>query len=82
MKKQINYCLDLEKKLKQQKIRAITDIRNEKIGFKIRQHSLKRHPYLIIIGDKEVEANKVAVRKRGGEDLGQMSIDDFVRLII
>ena len=67
--KQINYCLDLEKKLKQQKIRAITDIRNEKIGFKIRQHSLKRHPYLIIIGDKEVEANKVAVRKRGGEDL-------------
>ena len=57
------------------------DLRNEKIGFKIRQHTLERASYLLIIGDKEVEADKVSVRTLDGEDLGQMSVDDFVNKV-
>ena len=56
-----------------------SDLRNEKIGFKIRQHTLQRVPYLLVVGDREAESNTVAVRTRGGEDLGSMSIDDFVQ---
>jgi threonyl-tRNA synthetase len=54
-----------------------TDLRNEKIGFKIREHTLQKIPYLLVVGDKEVESGAVAVRKRGGEDLGAMTLDDF-----
>ena len=53
-------------------------MRNEKITYKIREHSLQRLPYQIIVGDKEVAAGKVAVRTRTGEDLGQMSLDAFI----
>jgi threonyl-tRNA synthetase len=80
-KNQEEYCINLDKKLKEQGIRTVLDLRNEKIGFKIREHSMQRYPYLIVLGDKEMEAGKVAVRKRGGEDLGQMSIAEFVELI-
>ncbi len=52
-------------------------MRNEKIGFKIREHTLQKIPYLLVVGDKEVESGSVAVRKRGGEDLGPMTVDDF-----
>lgn len=56
-------------------VRAIFDLRNEKIGFKIREHTLQKIPYLLVIGDKEVESNKVAVRSREGVDLGVMTLD-------
>lgn len=53
-------------------------MRNEKIGFKIREHTLKRVPYLLVAGDQEMESGEVAVRTRSGEDLGKMSVDDFI----
>jgi threonyl-tRNA synthetase len=59
-------------------LRAFADLRNEKITYKIREHSLQKLPYQLIVGDKEVAANAVAVRTRGGADLGQMSFDAFV----
>jgi threonyl-tRNA synthetase len=59
-------------------LRAFADLRNEKITYKIREHSLQKLPYQVIVGDKEVAANAVAVRTRGGADLGQMSFDTFV----
>jgi threonyl-tRNA synthetase len=80
-KNQEEYCINLDKKLKEQGIRTVLDLRNEKIGFKIREHSMQRYPYLIVIGDKEMEVGKVAVRKRGGEDLGQMSVEEFVKIV-
>ena len=55
-----------------------TDLRNEKIGFKIREHTLQRTPYLLVVGDREVENDSVAVRTRSGEDLGTMSVDEFI----
>jgi len=52
-------------------------LRNEKIGFKIREHTLQKIPYLLVVGDKEVESGAVAVRTRSGEDLGSLSVDDL-----
>ncbi|CAG9296704.1 threonine--tRNA ligase [Celerinatantimonas diazotrophica] len=67
--------------LKEAGIRASADFRNEKIGFKIREHTLKRVPYLLVIGDKEVEAQEVAVRTRKGVDLGKMKVADFIHQV-
>jgi threonyl-tRNA synthetase len=53
-------------------------LRNEKIGFKIREHTLRRVPYLVVIGEREAQDNAVAVRTRKGEDLGVMSLDEFM----
>jgi threonyl-tRNA synthetase len=64
--------------LKQAGLRAVTDLRNEKISYKIREHSLQKLPYQVIVGDQEVAAEKIAVRTRKGEDLGQMSLADFI----
>ncbi len=75
--KQSDYCLKLEESLKNKGFRAISDLRNEKIGFKIREHTLLKVPYLLVVGDKEVESGTVAVRTRGGEDLGAMTFEDF-----
>jgi threonyl-tRNA synthetase len=75
--KQAQYCGKVEESLKNKGFRVVTDLRNEKIGFKIREHTLQRVPYLLVVGDKEAEAGAVAVRTRGGDDLGTMSIDDF-----
>ncbi|MDH5354121.1 MAG: threonine--tRNA ligase [Gammaproteobacteria bacterium] len=79
--KQADYVANIEKMLKNQQIRVISDLRNEKIGFKIREHTLKRIPYMLVIGDREVEENSVAVRSLGGKDLGAMPVDDFVKLV-
>ncbi len=79
--KHADFVKNVEKKLKKQQLRVISDLRNEKIGFKIREHSMQRYPYIIIVGDREMENNQIAVRKRGGEDLGSMPIDDFLELI-
>ncbi len=77
---QARFVGEVEKSLKDQGLRAISDLRNEKIGFKIREHTLQRIPYLLIVGDRELERGEVAVRSRSGEDLGAMSIDDFVSM--
>jgi threonyl-tRNA synthetase len=53
-------------------------LRNEKIGFKIREHTLQKVPYMLVVGDREVENSTVAVRTRSGEDLGSLTIDDLV----
>ena len=79
--KQADYVANIEKMLKNQQIRVISDLRNEKIGFKIREHTLKRIPYMLVIGDREVEENSVAVRSLSGKNLGAMSVDDFVNLV-
>ena len=75
--KQSAYCTEVEESLKNKGFRAISDLRNEKIGFKIRQLTLQKIPYLLIVGDKEVESRTVAVRAREGSDLGAMSLDAF-----
>lgn len=67
--------------LQKQQIRAIADLRNEKIGYKIREHTLQRVPYLLVIGNREREAAEVAVRTRSGEDLGSMPVAAFLELI-
>lgn len=76
--KQSEYCTKIAKKLQENAIRVKPDLRNEKIGFKIREHTLKRVPYMLVVGDKEMEAGEVAVRTRKGDDLGKMSIDEFL----
>ncbi|WP_348766641.1 threonine--tRNA ligase [uncultured Salinisphaera sp.] len=61
-------------------LRVDTDLRNEKIGYKIREHTMQRVPYLLVVGDREVESNAVAVRTREGEDLGTMSVEAFIEM--
>jgi threonyl-tRNA synthetase len=75
------YCAELAKKLKSAGFRADADLRNEKIGFKIREHTLHKIPYLLVVGDKEKETNTVAVRTRKGDDLGTMSVDEFIGIL-
>jgi threonyl-tRNA synthetase len=75
---QADYVAEVTEALKKQGFRVISDLRNEKITYKIRDHSMKRVPYQLVVGDKERAEGKVAVRVRGGEDLGQMSLDEFV----
>ncbi|MCO4784425.1 threonine--tRNA ligase [Marinomonas atlantica] len=79
--RQAEYCADLEKTLNSKGFRAKLDLRNEKIGFKIREHTLQRVPYMIVVGDKEVENQQVAVRTRTGDDLGVMSVQEFEELL-
>jgi threonyl-tRNA synthetase len=79
--KQSEYCAQIVKKLKENGFRAKADLRNEKIGFKIREHTLKRVPYMLVIGDQEMEAGEVALRTRSGEDLGKLSVDAFIEKI-
>jgi len=79
--KQSDFVADIEQKLKKQGLRVISDLRNEKIGFKIREHSMQRYPYILVVGGREMENGEIAVRKRGGEDLGSMSVEAFVELI-
>lgn len=75
---QADYVKELVKTFKSHGIRATSDLRNEKIGFKIREHTLARVPYLVVVGDKEVEAGDIALRTRKGEDLGKMTVEAFV----
>lgn len=75
---QADYVEQITQALIKQGFRAFSDLRNEKIGFKIRERTLERVPYLLIAGDQEVETNTIAVRSRSGDDLGAMSLDDFV----
>lgn len=77
--RQAEFALSVQKTLKNHGVRAEVDLRNEKIGFKIRQHTLERVPYLLVLGDREVENQVVAVRTRGGKDLGTMPIEQLVQ---
>ncbi|MCD9538454.1 threonine--tRNA ligase [Photobacterium carnosum] len=75
---QAEYVQEIVEKLKKSGIRVNADLRNEKIGFKIREHTLKRVPFMLVCGDKEVEAGVVAVRTRKGKDLGKFKIDELI----
>ncbi|MDC0238971.1 threonine--tRNA ligase [Candidatus Thioglobus sp.] len=79
--KQEEFAEKVEKKLKKQGLRVISDLRNEKIGYKIREHSMQRYPYILVVGDREVENNQISVRQRGGQDLGSMSLETLIKLI-
>ena len=76
--KQADYAADVAQKLHVAGFRAEADLRNEKITYKIREHSLNRLPYQLVVGDKEKADGLVAVRTRGGQDLGQMSVDELI----
>lgn len=78
---QSTYCEKIEETLKNKGFRVAVDLRNEKIGFKIREHTLQKIPYLLVVGDKEVQAETVSVRKRGGEDLGSMGISTLCEYV-
>ena len=78
---QENYCNNIENSLQKNNIRAICDLRNEKISFKIREHTLSKIPYIIVIGDKEVADNKISVRSRSGVDMGQMTVENFMKML-
>ena len=78
---QSDYTTKVSKSLIKKGFRVETDLRNEKIGFKIREHTIQKVPYLLVVGDREVDNAQVAVRARNGDDLGCMSIDDFSRLL-
>ncbi|MFC0821350.1 threonine--tRNA ligase [Moraxella marmotae] len=79
--KQANAVNDAVAKLTAKGYRAISDLRNEKIGFKIRERTLERIPFMLVLGDKEVESGTVNVRTREGENLGSMSLDDFIAVL-
>lgn len=74
----VDYCKEIQARLSAVDIRGILDERNETIGRKIRDTELKRIPYMLIVGEKEVEENKVAVRKQGAGDQGAMNVEDFI----
>lgn len=76
--RQQTFALETEKYLKKQGLRVETDLRNEKIGYKIRESTLRRIPYLLVVGDREVEQGSVAVRTRDGEDLGTVAVTDLL----
>src|ERR1700726_1866346 len=76
--RQDEYALKVAETLKNQGVRVVSDLRNEKVGFKIREHTLRRVPYLLVAGDKEVAANLLSVRTRSGKDLGTMSAETFL----
>ena len=78
--KQADYCREVVEQLKAAGFRAEADLRNEKIGYKIRDNSQYRYPYQIVVGDKEMENGQVAVRRKA-EDLGSMKVEDFIALL-
>lgn len=79
--KQADSVGDVVSKLNAKGYRAISDLRNEKIGFKIRERTLERIPFMLILGDKEVESSTVNVRTRTGDNLGSMNLDDFIKIL-
>ncbi len=76
--KHVEYCLEIERTMKDKDIRVEVDTRNEKIGYKIREAQLSQVPYMLVIGDKEVESGEVAVRSRDKGELGAVSIENFI----
>ena len=79
---QSGYAIDVAKMLQKQGVRVQTDLRNEKVGYKIREHSMQKVPYILVVGDKEKASGTVAVRARGNQDLGVMALDDFAQKLV
>jgi threonyl-tRNA synthetase len=79
--KQADFAVQIEKNLENKGFRAKSDLRNEKIGFKIREHTLQRVPFQLVIGERELETQTVTVRTQAGKDLGNMSLPDFMTLL-
>jgi len=79
---QADYCHEVCKLLKNKGFRVEVDLRNEKVGFKVREHTIQRVPYMIVVGDREVQSGQIAVRARNGDDLGTMSVDEFSELLL
>ncbi|MCB2027487.1 MAG: threonine--tRNA ligase, partial [Rhodoferax sp.] len=79
---QAEYARDVAKMLQKQGIRVQLDLRNEKITYKIREHSLQKPPFILVVGDKEMAAGAVAVRARGNVDLGVMSQQAFLEKVL
>src|ERR1700682_2909262 len=79
--RQDKYCLEVAENLRNQGLRVETDLRNEKVGFKIREHTIKRVPFLLVAGDREVEGRTLAVRTRGGKDLGGLGLVELTALL-
>ena len=79
--KQAEYVTNVQDLLRDSGFRVDADLRNEKIGFKIREHTIQKVPFLFVVGDKEVETQTVSVRARSGEDLGSVSINDLSKLL-
>ena len=78
---QSDYCVEVCQSLKDEGFRVDSDLRNEKIGFKIREHTIQKVPYLLVVGDREIENGQIAVRARNGDDLGVMTVDEFSTLL-
>ena len=76
-----DYAKQIAQRLDQEGVRVDTDLRNEKIGYKIREAQMQKLPYMLVVGDKEAEAGTVSVRTRGGVDLGAMPVDEFIAKI-
>jgi threonyl-tRNA synthetase len=79
---QADYARDVAKTLQNQGLRVELDLRNEKITYKIREHSMQKLPFILVVGEKEKAAGAVAVRARGNQDLGVMSVDAFLQRIL
>ncbi|MDD2728082.1 threonine--tRNA ligase [Malikia sp.] len=79
---QADYCREVAAKLEAQGVRVALDLRNEKVNYKVREHAMKKLPYILVVGDKEKEAGAVAVRARGNQDLGVLSLEDFSARIL
>lgn len=79
--KQAGFVTEITQELKKQGLRAKSDLRNEKIGFKIREHTIEHVPYLLVVGDREVESRTVSVRTQDGADLGSMPVSKYIELI-
>jgi threonyl-tRNA synthetase len=79
---QADYCREVAAQLEAQGLRVALDLRNEKVNYKVREHAVKKLPYILVVGDKEKEAGAVAVRARGNKDLGVLSLQDFSALIL
>jgi threonyl-tRNA synthetase len=79
--RQADYAVSVANSLRKQGLRVDLDLRNEKIGFKIREHTLQRIPYLLVVGDREMQQETLAVRTRTGEDLGSISVTDVGSLL-
>ena len=78
---QAEYAQNIQKLLQSKGFRVNIDLRNEKIGYKIREHTIQRIPYLLVAGDREVESQTVAVRTRQGEDRGSITIEALLELL-
>jgi threonyl-tRNA synthetase len=78
---QADYVRQVAKTLRNQGLRVVTDLRNEKITYKIREHALQKLPFIVVVGDKEMAAGAVAVRARGNQDLGVMSLEAFAQRV-